>query len=328
MNKIALFGGAGVIGHSVAAALRAKNRSYRVVGRSLSGLEATFGNDPLAELVTWNPADPASVRAAARGIDTIVYLIGVPYTDFRLHPVLMRQTLEGAIAEGVGRMILIGTVYPYGRPRTNPVREDHPREPHTFKGRMRKEQEDLVLAADAAGSIRGTILRLPDFYGPNVESSFMYKSFSAAVGGGRAQLIGPVDTPHEFVFAPDVGPVVVALASEPRAYGRAWNFAGAGTITQREMAERIFAEVERPLKLLVANKLMLRAMGLFDPFMRELVEMHYLLTTPVIMDDTALRELLGDVRKTPYEEGIQHTLAAMRAETPALRQQSRASGIV
>lgn len=310
MSKIALFGSAGVIGHSVATTLRAKGQPYRVVGRSRSGLEAAFGNDPLAELVTWNPADPASVRLAARGVNTIVYLIGVPYTDFRLHPVLMQQTLEGAIAEGVERIILIGTVYPYGRPQTTPVREDHPREPHTFKGKMRKEQEDMVLAADAAGSIRSTILRLPDFYGPDVERSFMHKTFSAAVSGGRAQLIGPIDTPHEFVFVPDVGPVVVALADEPRAYGQAWNFAGAGTITQREMAERIFAEVGRPLKLVVANKLMLRAMGLFDPFLRELVEMHYLLTTPIIMDDTALRELLGDVRKTSYHEGIRRSVQA------------------
>lgn len=315
MTKIALFGGAGVIGQSVAAALRVAGEPYRVVGRSRAGLEAAFGSDPLAELITWNPDDPASVRAAARGVDTIVYLVGVPYTDFRLHPVLMRQTLDGAIAEGVERIILIGTVYPYGRPQTTPVREHHPRDPHTYKGRMRKEQEDLVLAADAAGSIRGTILRLPDFYGPDVERSFMHKTFSAAVSGGRAQIIGPIDTPHEFVFVPDVGPVVVALADEPRAYGRAWNFAGVGTITQREMAERIFSEVGRPLKLVVANKLMLRAMGLFDPFMRELVEMHYLLKTPIIMDDTALRELLGDMHKTSYHEGIRHTLAAMRAGT-------------
>lgn len=313
MNKIGLFGGAGVIGHSIADTLRATGQPYRVVGRLHSSLEAAFGTDPLAELVMWNPADPASVRAAARGIDTIVYLIGVPYTDFRLHPVLMRQTLEGAIAEGVERIILIGTVYPYGRPQTNPVREDHPRDPHTFKGQMRKEQEDLVLAADAAGSIRAAILKLPDFYGPNVERSFMYKTFSAAISGGRAQLIGPVDTPHEFVFVPDVGPVVVALADEPRAYGRAWNFGGAGTITQREMAERIFAEVGRPLNSVVANKLMVRALGFFDPFMRELVEMHYLLTTPVVMDDTALGEILEDIHKTSYQEGIRHTLAAMRA---------------
>ncbi len=45
--------------------------------------------------------------------------------------------------------------------------------------------------------------------------------------------------------------------------------------------------------------------------MRELGEMHDLHTTPVIMDDSALRALLGGVHKTPYHEGIRGTLAAL-----------------
>lgn len=312
MAKIALFGGAGAVGQSVAATLRAAGSSYRVVGRSRAGLEAAFGADSLAELTAWDPDDPASVRRAARGVDTIIYMVGVPYTDFRLHPVLMRRTLDGAIAEGVRRIVLIGTVYPYGRPRTSPVTEAHPREPHTFKGRKRKEQEDLLLEADAKGAIRGTILRLPDFYGPGVENSFLWGAFKAAAEGKRAKMVGPVDTPHEFVFVPDVGPVAVALAGKEEAYGRWWNLAGVGTTTQREMAGRIFAAAGRRPKLMVANKLMLRLVGLFNPFMREMVEMHYLLTTPLIMDDAALRGLLGEVRKTPYEEGVRQTLAALR----------------
>jgi nucleoside-diphosphate-sugar epimerase len=314
MSKIALFGGGGAIGHSIADTLRSEGESYRVVGRSKGTLEKDFGSDPLAEVVSWNPDDAESVRAAARGVETIVYLVGVPYTDFRLHPVLMKQTLEGAIAEGVKQLILVGTVYPYGEARTNPVREDHPREPHTFKGRMRKEQEDLVLAADAAGSIRGTVLRLPDFYGPDVERSFLWGAFSAAVEDKRAQMVGPIDMPHEFVYVPDVGPVVSALSRKPRAYGKWWNLAGVGTTTQRRMAELIFAEVGRKPKLMVANKMMLRAIGLFNPFMREMVEMHYLLTEPLIMNDSALRELLGGIQKTSYEDGVKQTVAALKSK--------------
>ncbi|MDY7230532.1 NAD-dependent epimerase/dehydratase family protein [Hyalangium rubrum] len=315
MGKIALFGAAGAIGSSVADALRSQGRPYRVVGRSQASLEASFGSDPLAEIVTWNPEEPASVQAAAQGVETLVYLVGVPYWDFRLHPVLMRQTIEGAVAAGVSKLVLIGTVYPFGRPRTERVAEDHPREPHTFKGKMRKEQEDLVLAAHQQGRLQTTILRLPDFYGPNVERSFLHLAFRAAHEGGRADLIGPIDTPHEYVFVPDVGPVVTALADEPRAYGRTWNLAGAGVTTQRTLVVRIFAEAGRPPKLRVAGPWMVRALGLFQPFMRELAEMHYLQTTPVLMDDSALRGLLGEVRKTPYEEGIRRTIEALR--TPA-----------
>jgi len=308
MERVALFGASGAIGGSIAAALRARDREYRVVGRSRSELERIFGSDPRAEIVTWNPDDPASVRGAARGVDTIFYLVGVPYWQFELHPILMKKALDGAIAEGVRRIVLIGTVYPFGRPQTDRVREDHPRHPHTFKGQKRKEQEDLVLAADAAGSIQGTILRLPDFYGPRVERSLVAGAFPAAAQGGRAQLVGPIDTPHEFIYVPDAGPVALALASEPKAFSRAWNLAGPGVITQREFVERVFREAGRSPKLLVANKTMLRLLGLFNPLMRELVEMHYLFETPVILDDSALRGLLGDLPKTSYEDGIRETL--------------------
>ena len=312
MSKIALFGAAGAIGNSIAVVLREQKQPYRVVGRNRVELEKSFGADPLAEIVTWNPDDPASVRAACRSVDTIIYLIGVPYNHFELHPVLMQKTLEGAIAEGVQRVLLVGTVYPYGRARTSNVSEDHPREPHTFKGRMRKAQEDLLLKAHNEGRIRGTILRLPDFYGPHVEKSFLDSLFKAATHNGKADMIGPIDLPHEFIYVPDAGPVVLALAAKPEAYGKWWNFAGAGAITQREIATKAFALAGREPKIRVAGKTALRVIGLFNPIMREFVEMHYLVTEPVLMDDSALHRLLGTVHKTPYDEGIRLTFEAYK----------------
>ncbi len=126
-------------------------------------------------------------------------------------------------------------------------------------------------------------------------------------------MLGPIDTPHQFVFVPDVGPVVTELAVKPGAWGRAWNLAGAGAVTQRELAECVFAMVGSKPRLRVAGKTMLRLLGLFNPIMRELVEMHYLLTNPVLLDDSALRGLLGEIRKTPYEEGLKLSLDAARA---------------
>ncbi|MFB1483803.1 NAD-dependent epimerase/dehydratase family protein [Corallococcus sp. RDP092CA] len=323
METVALFGASGVIGQSVARALQAQGRPYRVVGRSEGSLRREFGADPRAEVVTWNPEDPASIRAAARGVRTLIYMVGVNYWQFHLHPELMRRTLDAAIAEGVERVVLIGTVYPYGLPRTARVTESHPREPNSYKGRMRKAQEDLLLEADAAGRIRGTLLRLPDFYGPGVERSFLYRAFVAASQGKRAPLIGPLDAPHEFVFVNDVGPVVTALMDEPRAYGRFWNLAGASVTTQRQLVKEIYAQAGHKPKMLAMGKGMLRLAGLFDPFMRELVEMHYLLTNPVLLDDSALRGLLGTVHKTPYPEGIRQTLAALHREQEAKARPAR-----
>lgn len=306
-GTVALIGATGAIGTSIAAALHREGRSYRAIGRSLDALGKAFGGDPLAEIVAWNPDDVASIRTAVRGAAAAVHLVGVPYTDFRLHPIMMRNVVDAAIAEGVDRLLLIGTLYAFGRAQSERVTENHPREPHTFKGRKRKEQEDIVLEAHVSGRIKTTILRLPDFYGPGVERSLLSDLFAAVRQNRRAKMIGPIDRPHEFVFVPDVGPVVVKLLDTPAAFGRTWNLGGAGIITQREIAQMAYGKTPR---LTVAGKTMLRLLGLFDPVLRELVEMNYLLTDPLIVDDSALQRLLGSIVKTPYAEGIKQSLAA------------------
>ena len=313
-GKVGLIGAAGAAGQSIAAALSTAARPYRAIGRGQSALQRAFGNDPNAEIVTWDPADPASVKSALTGLHTAVYLVGVPYDQFATHPPLMQKTLDGLLAAGVRRLILIGTVYPYGRAQTTPVTEAHPRNPHTFKGKMRLAQENLVLDAHGHHGLETLVLRLPDFYGPGIERSFLHGVFEGAARGTRAQMIGPIDVPHEFVFMPDVGPVVETLTRTPHAYGRVLHLAGAGTITQREVAEKAYALAGRAPRLIVAGKPTLRVMGLFNPVMRELVEMHYLVTDPVVLDDTALRTLIGPLGKTSYEEGIARSVEAARRD--------------
>ncbi|MFG1181571.1 NAD-dependent epimerase/dehydratase family protein [Xanthobacter versatilis] len=334
--RIGLVGATGSIGASIAAALGDAGTPFAAIGRSLAGLTRAFAAQPEAtlrtcdpelrscsELRTWNPDDPATIRGAFRGLDTLVYMVGVPYDAFHLHPQLMARTVEAAAAEGVSRLLLIGTAYPFGRPQAALVDESHPRTPHTFKGQMRKAQEDVLMEADAAGVIRATILRLPDFYGPGVERSFLADIFAAAAEGRRAKVVGPIDRPHQFVFVPDVGPVVRTLLATDAAFGSTFNLGGAGTISVREVAERAFAlanaKSNAKPRLMVANKTMLRLVGLFDPVMRELVEMNYLMTTPLIMDDTALEGLIGPMAKTSYADGIARTMAAATAAALAAR---------
>lgn len=313
---IGLVGATGATGRAVADVLRKQGRGYRAIARSNLALEAHFGRDPLAQTRVWNPDDADSVREAFEGLDSIVYLVGVNYWQFDLHPKLMRATLDGAIAAGVKRIVLLGTVYAYGRPQTPTVREDHPRSPQTFKGRMRKEQEDMLFEARANGQIEATVLRVPDLYGPQMEYSLLTSAFQAAPLGKTAQLVGPIDTPHEFALVADVAATIVRVLDEPRAFGRAWNYGGPSVITQREFVEKIYAACGTKPKLMVASKWMLQLFGIFSPLMRELVEMNYLQTTPVILDDRALHALLGDLSKTSYDEGVRLTLAGNAANAP------------
>ncbi|HSY34026.1 MAG TPA: NAD-dependent epimerase/dehydratase family protein [Verrucomicrobiae bacterium] len=312
--KYAIFGATGSVGKALAAELTKRSSSLRVVGRSEDSLRRHFrAYEPLVEYCEADLSDPLAAARAAADVETIFYTVGVPYTQFQLHPKLMKIALEAATAAHVSRFVHVSTVYPYGVPQTDLVNESHPRNPVAFKGKMRKEQEDLVLAADLRAGMRTTILRPPDFYGPDAELSYARSIFDAAIKGGTANVIGPVDTPHEFIFVPDLAETLVALSDNEEAYGQAWNVAGPALITTRKFAELVFAAVHQKPRIRVAGKFVLGVMGLFNPFMREVVEMHYLWTTPVRLEDSRLRKLLPDLKKTPYAEGIEATIKAMQA---------------
>jgi nucleoside-diphosphate-sugar epimerase len=311
--KYALFGATGTVGKALAAKLAKKGQPFRAVGRSEERLHRDFRvYEPHVEYCVADLSDSDAAARAAVGVDTIFYTVGVPYTQFEQHPKLTRIALGAAVAAGVRHYVHLSTVYPYGVPQQEFASESHPRNPQAFKGRMRKEQEDLVLAADNPKGMRTTILRPPDFYGPDSELSYVRAIFDAALKGGTANVIGPIDTPHEFIFVPDLAETLIALSEKEDAYGRAWNVAGPGLTTTRQFAEMVFETVQQTPRLRVAGKFMLRVLGLFNPLLREVVEMHYLWTTPVKLDDTRLRQLLPNLHKTPYAEGIRATIDAMR----------------
>jgi nucleoside-diphosphate-sugar epimerase len=306
--SVALFGGSGTLGQALAPLFG--SQSFRVVGRSINQLRSAFAAYPAADLAVWDPAKPETARAALEGIQTLVYLVGVPYTQFRLHPILFQQVLTAAIEKGVERCALVGTVYPFGLAQTSLVREDHPRNPCTFKGQMRKQQEEILLAADAAEKIHGTILRLPDFYGPNVDRSYLSSLFQAAAEQKTAQLIGPLNTPHEYVYIPDAARILFRLIQEDGAYGHTWNLAGSGKITLADLVKLVESIAGKPVRKFVAGKRTLQLVGLFNPLLKEVAEMHYLFSQPLFLDDSALTNLLGPLNKVSYEEGVRASLAA------------------
>ncbi|MDE3156495.1 MAG: NAD(P)H-binding protein [Acidobacteriota bacterium] len=312
--KVAIFGAVGTIGRSVTAALLARGDTVRAVGRTEATLREAFGGASGVEIQAADVATAEGCARAAAGVDAIVYAVGLPYTKtaFGNYPSMMHLAVTAARGARVHRLLHVSNVYPYGEPRTPRVREDHPRHPQAVKGQRRKEQEDVALAGHGANGLETLVLRLPDFYGPFADRSLGNTILSAVARGGRATMLGPIDTPHEFMFTPDVGPMVAALLSHPSGWGEAYNFGGAGILTQREFAMRAFAIAGRPPRLRVASPGMVRLMGWVSPMMRELVEMSYLQTHPVLLDDSKLHALLGTVPKTPYEDGIRRTIDHLR----------------
>jgi nucleoside-diphosphate-sugar epimerase len=305
--NVAIFGAAGALGSTVAGELERRGHRVRLVGRRAGALARIAGEPFAADLLNLEQA-----RAAAAGMDAILFAAGTPYDRFDLHVPMMRNTLDGAWAAGVRSLIHISNVYPYGRPRSALVAETHPLEPCSRKGRFRKEQEDLVFEANDPSGLRTLVLRPADYYGPGAPNSAPAFALKAALAGKSADILGPDTTPHEYLFVPDLAPIVADLFERPAAFGTAYNVAGSGVTTTRAFTQQLLRAARLEPRFRVAGPALLRALGLFDPVMRELVEMNYLQSTPVLLDDAKLRAVLPDMRKTAYADGIAQTVSASR----------------
>jgi nucleoside-diphosphate-sugar epimerase len=306
-GTVAVVGAAGAIGRSVSAELRRRSIALRVVGRNLARLQKAFPEREIEKLAA-DAADQSAVTRALSQVNIVIYAVGVPYPEFKHHPLLMRSIVEAARNSGVTRLAVVSSVYSYGVPQTPRVAENHPRAPQTKKGRMRKEQEDIALEAHDVANLQTLVLRLPDFYGPHAELSLADQVFKGALSGKPANWIGSPDLPHEFLFVPDVGPVLADLISQPGSFGNSWNLGGPGTITGRGFIAAAYKAAGKDPRFREVGPFMLRVGGVFNPLLRELIELHYLATSPVILDDSKLSRHLGRIEKTPYQQGILKTL--------------------
>jgi nucleoside-diphosphate-sugar epimerase len=308
--NIAIFGAGGSIGRFAAPELVRRGHRVRVVGRNVDRLRRDF---PACEAVAADLADPAEARRAADGMDAILYAVGLPYPEFARYPVLAQTAVDAAAAAGVKQLLLISTVYPYGRPRTPRVSETHPREPHTRKGAARKAQADIFLGAHRVDGLRTATLVLPDFYGPTLENTYLSAVFAGAVKGASATVVGPIDQLHEFVYVPDTAPVIADLFARPDAFdGGAYHLGGAGTIVARDLFSLAYRAAGTEPKLFVAGVALQRLVGVVNPLIREMVEMNYLWTDPVVLDDAKLARVIGPLRKTAYDDGVRACVEAER----------------
>jgi nucleoside-diphosphate-sugar epimerase len=174
-----------------------------------------------------------------------------------------------------------------------------------------------LMEAHKSGRVRVTIGRASDFFGPRALTSAAGEQvFGRAVDGKSAQVAGDPDQPHTYTYTPDIGKGLVILGEREEALGQAWHLPSPETVTTREFVEMIFEEVGKPARVQAAPKILLRALGLFNPGMRETIEMLYEFEEPFVLDDSRFKQEFGD-HATLLREAIQRTVRWYREERPA-----------
>jgi nucleoside-diphosphate-sugar epimerase len=304
--------GTGPVGMAVMDALVRRGRRVRMVNRS-GRSDVPEG----VEVVGGDATDGAFAREASEGASVVYFALNPPYTQWtELFPPLQAGVIEGAAAAGA-KLIAVENLYMYGLTGGRPLTEDLPHSPNTRKGTVRARMSKELMEAHKSGRVRVATGRASDFFGPRVlVSAAGEQVFGRAVEGKSAQVAGDPDQPHTYTYAPDIGRGLVILGEREEALGQAWHLPSPETVTTRQFVETIFEVIGKPARVQAVPKILLRAIGLFNPGIRETIEMLYEFEEPFVVDHSKFEKAFGE-HATPLKEAIGDTVGWYRSKGTA-----------
>jgi nucleoside-diphosphate-sugar epimerase len=100
---------------------------------------------------------------------------------------------------------------------------------------------------------------------------------------------------------------LVILGEREEALGRPWHLPSPETVTTREFVKMIFEEIGKPARVQAVPKIVLQVLGLFNPALRETIEMLYEFEEPFVVDHSDFTRTFGN-HATPLGEAIQKTV--------------------
>lgn len=299
-TKIAILGATGPSGFWLSKIYQEKSCQIRVVSRNDQNLQRLFPDQEIQKLAA-DLADPDGARKAVSGMDLVFDCVGLPSDQMDKHPLIARN-LGNAIQESKVFCLQISSFWSYLPTRKLPLNENHPREGGPDWSRYRREAEDILLEAGAS------VLHLPDFYGPYVHTSILQNALQEAIQGDTVQWIGSSQTSREHIFIRDAMGIAARVSEKSSARSRRFIVPGSGPLSGEQLISIIRQHLGRSIKLRTAGPLLLRIASLFQSELRLFMPMvpHYI--KPIAFDASALKELIGPVKLTSYEDGICETL--------------------
>jgi nucleoside-diphosphate-sugar epimerase len=299
--------GAGQIGSRLAELLLARGHRVRLVKRGAAGAAR-----PNLEWARGDLMELAFAVEATRGAAVVYDCMNPAYHMWPAHLMPMaRGALHGAQAAGA-RLVALDCLYMYGHP-DGPMREDSPLRPASKKGALRVELAELRLGADRRGDVRVAIGRASDFFGANLEySAWSDRFYQRVLAGKPAECVGDPDEKHSYTYAEDVARALVTLGERDEALGSVWHLPTPPAESTRALTERLGRALGLPnITVKHVPRLMLRVGGLFQPVLREMIEMTYQWEMPYVIDDSRFVRTFGQAA-TPIDVAVAETAAWAR----------------
>lgn len=300
--------GTGPLGKWTARELVKMGKRVRMVNRSGNAENLP----PEVEFIQSDAYNAQKNIELTRGATTIYQCAQPHYHEWAAKfPPLQQAILDAAIANDA-KFVAAENIYMYGDTHGAPMTEMTPNNAHTKKGCVRQQMSETIFDAVRQRKVRAAVVRGSDFFGPD-DPIYAKLFFVPALQGKRAQMLGRLDVPHTWTYAPDFGKALAMVGTHDDALGQIWHVPSDTAHTQQQLLDLIGENVAQPVKVTVANQFMLSALGVFARDLREIVEMYYEFNQPFVIESEKFTRAFG-MTPTPLRDAVRATIEWNRAQ--------------
>lgn len=300
-----IFGAGGAIGKSLTKELLSYTTQIRLVGRNPEKI------NPGDELFKCDLTKADQVMKAVEGSEVVYLVAGIPY---RLKiwkeqwPIIMRNTLDACIKHKA-KLVFFDNIYMYDPKAIPHITEQSPINPSSGKGKVRAEIAQMLMNEVEKGKLQALIARSADFYGPGVTNGVLNEAvIKPLMAGKKANWFCSVDKQHSFTYTPDAAKATAILGNETNGWGKVWHLPTApNPWTGKEYIDKIAELLHVESRTQVAGKGLVKIIGLFNPIMKEFVEMLYQYDQDYIFDSSHFEKTYG-IKPTSYAYGLKESV--------------------
>ena len=298
-----ILGSGGVIGKELAKALKDYTEEIRLVSRNPKKVNETD------QLLALDLLDAKNVEKAVKGSSVVYVTIGFPYSykSWKENwPEFTKNVINACMAHNC-KLVFFDNVYMYDPEYMGNMTEETPVKPVSKKGEVRAETSKMIMDKIEEGKLTALIARSADFYGPGIENKhgFLTDSvFNPLSKGKTATWIGPSKFKHSFTYTIDAAKAVALLGNTDDAYNQIWHLPTAqNPLTGKEWIEAIAKELGTKPKYNEVSKFIIKMLGIFIPFLREVPEMLYQYDRDYVFNSDKFTKRFG-IQATDYFIGI------------------------
>lgn len=251
--------------------------------------------------------DAGQTNEAVKGSEIVYLTVGLP-NNWKIAkeqwPVIMRNVIDACL-QHKAKLVFFDNTYMYGT-SGGIITEETSFLSNGRKGKVRGEITNMLIEAILNTDIIALICRAPEFYGPentkSITNSLVFENIRAS---RKIKVLLNENTLRTLIYTPDAAKAMALLGNTPDAYHQTWHLpCDTNRLTTKEFI--LYATELYGIKpeYLVLKSWMIYLTGLFNPGMRETIELLYRYKTDYIFDASKFNRRFPDFKITTYRQGI------------------------